>query len=58
MIIGKYASKALACVGGFIGGVRFSSSLNSTSIGKALLSSSVSFPNTAYLPSNEPARAD
>ncbi|PMO43728.1 hypothetical protein BCT11_08325 [Vibrio sp. 10N.222.52.B12] len=58
MIIGKYASKALACVGGFIGGVRFNSSLNSTSIGKALLSSSVSFPNTAYLPSNEPTRAD
>ncbi|MEF1327460.1 Ig-like domain-containing protein [Vibrio sp. M260121] len=58
MIIGRYASKALACVGGFIGGVRFSSNLNSTSIGKALLSSSVSFPNTAYLPSNEPTRAD
>lgn len=57
MIIGKYASKALACVGGSISGVRFSSNLNSTSIGKALLSSSVSFPNTAYLPSNEPTRA-
>ncbi|CAH1607499.1 Bacterial Ig-like domain family protein [Vibrio jasicida] len=58
MIIGKYASKALACVGGFIGGVRFSSNSNSTRIGKALLSSSVSFLNTAYLPSNEPTRAD
>ncbi|MCF6450644.1 Ig-like domain-containing protein [Vibrio sp. MMG022] len=58
MIIGKYASKALACVGGFIGGVRFSSNSNSTSIGKALLSSSVSFPNKANLPSNEPTRAD
>lgn len=46
MIISKYASKALACVGGFIGGVLFSS--NSTGIGKhfylALFLSKIQLP--------------